>query len=80
MKYLIQYRRGAAEWMTLEPGVHGAIYKKPQVTAAIKHITDNDEVVGVALQLPVSKDENEQFNVLRVPDNNLHANVFTTKQ
>ena len=80
MKYLIQYRRGAADWMTLEPGVHGAIYRKPKVTAAIEHMTDNDEVIGVAVQLPADKDVNEQFNVLRAAENNLHPNVFTTKQ
>ena len=79
MKYLIQFRRGAADWMTLEPGVHGAIYKKPQVTAAVKHMTDNDEVIGVAVQLPAGKDVNEQFNILRAPDSSPHPNVFTTK-
>lgn len=81
MKYLIQYRReGAADWMTLEPGVHGAIYKTPKVQSAIEHLTANDEVIGVALQLPADKEKFEQFNILRVPDANLHPNVFTTKQ
>jgi hypothetical protein len=81
MQYLIQYRRGAgSEWMTLEPGVHGAIYKKPQVKAAIEHIEANEEVIGVALQLPVKPDGFEQFNVIRVAEGNIHPHVFRTKQ
>ena len=80
MKYLIQYRRGAgSEWMTLEPGVHGAIYKKPQVKAAIEHMEANEEVLGMSLQLPL-KDGAEQFNVVRVAADNLHPHVFRTKQ
>ena len=80
MHYLIQYRRGAgSEWTTLEPGVHNAVYSKPKVRAAIEHMQDNDEVLGVSLQLPAG-DTAEQFNVIRVPADNPHPHVFRTKQ
>lgn len=80
MQYLIAYRRGAgAEWATLEPGVHQAIYGKPQVKAAIEHMRKNGEVIGIALQLPVA-DSAEQFNILRQPDGTIHPSVFKTKQ
>lgn len=80
MQYLIQYRRGiGAEWMTLEPGVHGAIYKKPKVQAAIEHMKANDEVLGIALELPVKHNGAEQFNVLRTSEGSVHTHVFKTK-
>lgn len=81
MQYLIQYRRGAgSEWMTLEPGVHGAIYKKPKVNAAIEHMEANEEVLGISVQLPLKSDGAEQFNIVRVAADNPHPHVFRTKQ
>ena len=79
MKYLIQYHRGE-DWTTLEPGVHEAIYNKPQVMAAIEQMIGDKTVIGIALQLPVKPQGLEQFNVMRAADTNLHPYVFTTKK
>lgn len=80
MLYLIQYRRGAgSDWTTLEPGVHKAIYSKPKIKAAIKHMEENEDVLAMSLQLRL-KDAVEQFNMIRVAADNPHPHVFRTKQ
>jgi 5,10-methylene-tetrahydrofolate dehydrogenase/methenyl tetrahydrofolate cyclohydrolase len=81
MQYLIQYRRGAgSDWMTLEPGVHGAMYKKTKVQEAIEHMEANEHILGMVVQLPVKDEGAEQFNIVRVAADNPHPHVFKTKQ
>lgn len=59
-QYRIFYRRNAgANFATLQPGAHAAIYDKPEVQAAIDHMRDNPHVEGMSLRLP-----DEQFNVI----------------
>ncbi len=80
MLYLIQYRRGAgSEFVTLEPGVHHAVYSKPKVRATITHMEDNEEVLGMCVQLPLADNGAEQFNIVRVAADNPHPHVFRTK-
>lgn len=58
-QYAILYKRGDSKWSRLQPNVDANLYDKPEVTAAVNVIRENESIDAVSLHVGA-----EQFNVV----------------
>jgi hypothetical protein len=58
-QYQILFKRGNAEWVKLEPGVHAGLYDKPEVNAGIQVLAGTPAFKAIVVLV-----DNDLFNIV----------------
>jgi len=58
-RLFIYYRRGENRWQQLQPGLHEAACKRPEIRGAVHYLGTHPEAVGIAVRVG-----DELFNLM----------------